>query len=191
MKAESPLPACLIVGDYETPVGPVQVIVDEAGVVRGLDFTSESPRLARLMDRMYPGVAQRSGTAPAAVTAALDGYFEGRLDSLGQIVHRTRGTRFQERVWETLCDIPAGSTCAYLGISRRIGAPGASRAVGLANGANPVALFIPCHRVIGRSGALTGYAGGLDRKAWLLAHEGASVPAPGWACRHSSTVISQ
>jgi methylated-DNA-[protein]-cysteine S-methyltransferase len=191
MKAESPLPACLIAGDYDTPMGPVEVIVDEAGVVRGLDFTSGSPRLARLMDRMYPGVAQRSGRVPSAVTAALDDYFEGHLDSLWQIAHRTRGTRFQEHVWESLCEIPGGMTCAYLDLARRIGTPGASRAVGLANAMNPVALFIPCHRVIGRSGALTGYAGGLDRKAWLLAHEGVPVPALGWASRHSSTVISQ
>lgn len=85
-----------------------------------------------------------------------------------------RGTAFQRKVWESLCAIPAGETISYAILAERIGRPTAVRAVGLANGANPVALFVPCHRVIGANGSLTGYGGGLPRKRWLLEHEGAT-----------------
>jgi methylated-DNA-[protein]-cysteine S-methyltransferase len=84
------------------------------------------------------------------------------------------GTPFQLEVWERLCTIPAGETLSYAGLARGIGRPSAVRAVGLANGANPVAVVVPCHRVIGSNGSLTGYGGGLPRKQWLLAHEGAA-----------------
>ena len=84
------------------------------------------------------------------------------------------GTAFQLKVWETLCTIPAGETLSYAGLAARIGRPSAVRAVGLANGANPISLIVPCHRVIGANGSLTGYGGGLPRKRWLLGHEGAS-----------------
>ncbi|MFM8821426.1 MAG: methylated-DNA--[protein]-cysteine S-methyltransferase [Phenylobacterium sp.] len=184
-------PKHLIEGERNTAVGRVLVIVDETGAVRGLDFTAVAPRLSRLMDRMYPGLVRQSGDIPPAVGSALDAYFEGRLEALSQVTHRTRGTGFQTRVWRALCEIPPGETLSYGEIARRIGTPGASRAVGLANANNPVALIIPCHRVIGQSGALTGYAGGMDRKAWLLSHEGAAFrPAPE-AARQSSAVISQ
>jgi methylated-DNA-[protein]-cysteine S-methyltransferase len=85
---------------------------------------------------------------------------------------RASGTAFQLKVWETLCSIPAGETLSYAGLAERIGRPSAVRAVGLANGANPVAVVVPCHRVIGSNGSLTGYGGGLPRKRWLLDLEG-------------------
>ena len=191
MKINAPAPLRLTVSDLSSPLGRIEVILDEGGIVRGLDFGSGLPRIRRRMERLYPGLFLRAGAAPSRVSEALEGYFEGEPGTLARLDCATAGTEFQERVWEALCEVPAGTTCAYQDLARRIGAPGASRAVGLANAMNPVGLIIPCHRVIGRSGALTGYAGGLDRKAWLLAHEGASVPAPGWALRHSSTVISQ
>jgi methylated-DNA-[protein]-cysteine S-methyltransferase len=82
------------------------------------------------------------------------------------------GTVFQLRVWRTLTQIPYGETCSYGDLARRLDNPGASRAVGLANGRNPISVIVPCHRVIGANGSLTGYGGGLERKRWLLAHEG-------------------
>ena len=191
MKINAPAPLRLTVLDLSSPLGRIEVILDEGGIVRGLDFGSGLPRIRRRMERLYPGLFLMAGAAPSRVSEALEGYFEGEPGALAWLDCATAGTRFQERVWEALCEVPAGTTCAYQDLARRIGTPGASRAVGLANAMNPVGLIIPCHRVIGRSGALTGYAGGLDRKAWLLAHEGASVPALEWASRHSSMVISQ
>ncbi len=84
---------------------------------------------------------------------------------------RLNGTEFQRRVWGELREIPLGETISYGELARRLGTPGASRAVGLANGRNPVSIVVPCHRVIGADGRLTGYGGGLERKAWLLRHE--------------------
>ena len=191
MKIDAPAPLRLTVSDLPSPLGRIEVILDEAGIVRGLDFGSGLPRIRRRMERLYPGLLLKAGAAPSRVSQALVGYFEGDAGALARLDCATAGTRFQEHVWTALCDIPPGVTRSYLDIALQVASPQAVRAVGLANGANPVALLIPCHRVIGRSGALTGYAGGLDRKAWLLAHEGALVAAPGWASRHSSTVISQ
>jgi len=99
-----------------------------------------------------------------------------------------RGTPFQRAVWTALRSIPAGATMTYGELATRIGAPGASRAVGLANNRNPIGLVVPCHRVIGANGALTGYAGGLERKRWLLEHESsAAQPRMVSTARASST----
>ena len=103
-----------------------------------------------------------------------EAYFKGDVDALDAVAWKASGTPFQLKVWETLCSIPVGQTLSYRGLAERIGRPTAVRAVGLANGANPVAVAVPCHRVIGANGSLTGYGGGLARKEWLLAHEGAS-----------------
>jgi methylated-DNA-[protein]-cysteine S-methyltransferase len=104
------------------------------------------------------------------VTGQLDAYFAGTLTQF-EVPIRLEGTDFQRRVWAQLQEIPYGETISYGELARRLGNPGASRAVGLANGRNPIAVIIPCHRVIGANGTLTGYGGGLDRKVWLLDHE--------------------
>jgi methylated-DNA-[protein]-cysteine S-methyltransferase len=103
----------------------------------------------------------------------LDRYFDGDMAAFEGIETAPRGTAFQERVWDALQTVPAGRTVSYADIAQRIGQPAAVRAVGLANGRNPVPIVIPCHRIIGRDGSLTGFGGGLERKAWLLRHEGA------------------
>jgi O-6-methylguanine DNA methyltransferase len=108
---------------------------------------------------------------PAPVTEALTAYFDGDLRALDAVPTVTGGTDFQRSVWAALRDIPPGETEGYGQLAARIGRPSASRAVGAANGANPVAIIVPCHRVIGASGSLTGFGGGLSRKAWLLEHE--------------------
>ncbi len=105
----------------------------------------------------------------------MEAYFAGQRDALSQIAWRTAGTPFQQKVWRALAEIPVGTTISYGELARRVGSPAAVRAVGLANGANPVGVVVPCHRVIGADGSLTGYGGGLDRKRWLLEHEGAAV----------------
>jgi methylated-DNA-[protein]-cysteine S-methyltransferase len=112
---------------------------------------------------------------PLDVTGHFREYFRGQLDALDALPVDTGGTPFQRRVWKVLRTIPAGTTLSYLEVARRVGAEAAVRAVGAANGANPVAIVIPCHRVIGANGRLVGYGGGLDRKRWLLGHENAPI----------------
>jgi methylated-DNA-[protein]-cysteine S-methyltransferase len=124
-----------------------------------------------MFDRWHPGEPRARQPLPG-VTAALDRYFAGEIGVLDTIPVELNGTPFQKKAWQALRRIPAGSTISYAELAKRIGEPAAVRAVGSANGANPVAVIVPCHRVIGSNGTLTGYGGGLDRKQWLLAHEG-------------------
>jgi methylated-DNA-[protein]-cysteine S-methyltransferase len=148
--------------------------------MRAFDWEDYEERLRRLMDRYYGtgGVTLIEGRVPASVRKALDLYFAGRLDALDTIPVKTGGTDFQREVWAALRTIPAGRTLSYGGLAEQIGRPKAVRAVGLANGSNPIGLIVPCHRVIGADGSLTGYGGGIERKRWLLAHEQAAEPAP-------------
>ena len=142
-----------------TPVGPVTVEVDAAGALTRLDFAD-----------VPGGAVPGADAALDRAVAQLEEYFAGtRTDFTLPLA--ASGTPFQERVWTALRDIPYGTTESYGSLARRLGAPGASRAVGLANGRNPIAIVVPCHRVIGSSGLLTGYAGGIERKRWLLDHE--------------------
>jgi methylated-DNA-[protein]-cysteine S-methyltransferase len=113
--------------------------------------------------------------APAAARALL-AYFDGDLDAIADLPTATNGTAFQRAVWSALRRIPAGRTVSYGMLATQIGRPKAIRAVGLANGANPIAIVVPCHRVIGADTSLTGYGGGLHRKRWLLAHERGERP---------------
>lgn len=154
-----------------SPVGEVLVVTDADGVVRALDFHDYEPRLRRLLRRHYGEVVLVDGRAPEAVRRAVEAWFGGDLTAFDAVPVKTGGTDFQRAVWKALCDIPAGETRTYGQLAAAIGSPKAVRAVGLANGANPVGVIVPCHRVIGANGTLTGYAGGLERKRWLLAHE--------------------
>lgn len=128
--------------------------------------------------RHSPEPAPDSRVDPAwftEISGQLDAYFAGTLTQF-DIPVRLTGTEFQRRVWSQLQAIPYGETISYGELARRVGNPKASRAVGLANGRNPVTVIVPCHRVIGTNGKLTGYGGGLDRKTWLLEHEAANRP---------------
>lgn len=156
---------------YSSPMGLLYLVHD--GVqLRALDFDGYDARLDRLLRQHYGVYALKTVTAPASIGSALDAYFEGDLHAIDDIPVATGGTEFQRCVWRALRDIPAGQTISYGTLAARIGKPLAVRAVGLANGANPLGIVVPCHRVIGANGSLTGYGGGLDRKRWLLAHEG-------------------
>lgn len=159
-----------------SPLGEILLVTDAAGVVRALDFHDYEPRMNRLLARHYGAPTLRPGRAPAAVRDALDAYFGGAPAALDAVPTATGGTDFQRRVWAALRHIPAGETRSYGQLAAAIGRPSAVRAVGLANGANPIGVIVPCHRVIGAGGALTGYAGGVERKRWLLAHEAAGRP---------------
>jgi methylated-DNA-[protein]-cysteine S-methyltransferase len=148
-----------------------------------LHFGADAAVVASTLQRWYPGetieTAPRPSFAPsdraeriAEPVVRLQAYFAGDLGALDAIPIELNGTAFQKQVWTALRTVRAGTTAAYAQIARAISAPSAVRAVGAANGANPVAVIVPCHRVIGTNGSLTGYGGGLDRKRWLLEHEG-------------------
>jgi methylated-DNA-[protein]-cysteine S-methyltransferase len=162
----------------DTPTGRMRIVTDEEGNLRSLDWDDHELRMMKLLDR-HSGANSFSlqETRPTSLAArALEAYFDGDLAAVVNLPTKTRGTAFQRKVWEALRCIPAGLSISYGTLAARIGHPGASRAVGLANGANPIAIVVPCHRVIGADASLTGYGGGLDRKRWLLAHEQAHCP---------------
>jgi methylated-DNA-[protein]-cysteine S-methyltransferase len=158
----------------ETPVGELLVVADSEGRLRAIDWSDYEDRMRRLLRLHYGAAGYRLELGRAGATAALAAYFAGALAAIDGLAVATGGTPFQRRVWAALREIPCGETISYAVLARRIGHPAAIRAVGLANGANPVSVVVPCHRVIGAGGALTGYGGGLARKSWLLAHEGAA-----------------
>ncbi len=153
-------------------IGDLVVITDGDGLLYGLDFAGNGARLDRLVARYWPRARVAAGPAPDLVANALAAYFAGRTDALDALSVAQGGTSFQRQVWAALRRIPAGTTCSYGDIARQLGRPKAVRAVGQANSANPVSLVQPCHRVIASGGGPGGYAGGLERKARLLAHEG-------------------
>ena len=167
-------PDRLLLDRRATPIGEAQLVTDADGRLRALDWADHEPRLRRLLHRHYGAIALSVGRAPDAVRRALDDYFAGDLGALDAIDCATAGTDFQRAVWAGLRAIAPGETLSYGALAARLGMPKAVRAVGLANGANPIGVVVPCHRVIGADGSLTGYGGGLDRKRWLLRHEGAA-----------------
>lgn len=164
-----------------TPTGPMLVVTDEADDVRAADWEDHESRLLLLLRRYHGTDAIRlaGGRAPSPARRALEAYFDGELGALDGVVVQTGGTDFQRAVWAGLRAIPVGRTLSYGALAASLGRPKAVRAVGLANGANPVSIIIPCHRVIGADASLTGYGGGLERKRWLLAHEGAELSRNG------------
>ena len=170
-------PETLTLDRVATPAGEVLLVVDADGAVRALDFAGYEDRMTRLLRRHWGEATLIEGRAPAAVRAAVEGYFAGDLTALDGLAVRTNGTDFQRAVWAALRAIPAGETRTYGQLAAAIGSPRAVRAAGLANGQNPIAIVVPCHRVVGADGALTGYAGGLERKRWLLEHERGAPPA--------------
>lgn len=165
-------PETLTLERIETPLGQALLVTDADGAVRALDFADYEDRMRRLLARHAPGAALVEGRADVRARAAVTAYFDGDARALEGVPVRTAGTAFQEAVWEALRTIPAGETRSYAQLAAAVGRPKAVRAAGMANGQNPVAVLTPCHRVIGANGTLTGYAGGLERKRWLLAHEG-------------------
>ena len=156
--------------EFDSPVGRLLAIATPAGDLKALEFIDAPGRIERVLP---PGEPHR-GQDPLDLHHRLRRYFHhGDRDAFAGLSLAPRGTAFQQRVWSELRRIAWGETLSYAQVAERIGSPKSVRAVGLANGANPIAIIVPCHRVIGSNGSLTGYGGGLDRKYWLLVHEGA------------------
>ncbi len=163
----------LFLDQLESPIGNI-VLISDGEALRVLDFVDCEERMERLLRIHYGDQEPIAGSKESSdIKRKVEAYFAGDLTSVDGIAVRTEGTPFQKLVWAELRHIRASTTISYGELAKRIGRPSASRAVGLANGSNPIAIVVPCHRVIGANGSLTGYGGGMERKRWLLAHEGA------------------
>ncbi|MDX1431542.1 MAG: methylated-DNA--[protein]-cysteine S-methyltransferase [Gammaproteobacteria bacterium] len=160
-----------------SPIGEV-LLVSDGRSLRAVEFDDCDDRMKVSLVRQGLSTRFEERDDPQGFTSALRAYFDGRLDALEALPVEAGGTPFQRDVWAALRAIPVGGTRSYGGLAAHLGRPRASRAVGAANGLNPVAIVVPCHRVIGSNGRLTGYAGGVERKRWLLAHEGALQELP-------------
>jgi len=163
-----------------TPIGDIYLVADDEGNLRATFWTDRESELRRFLARHYAPARIELTPArnPHNLTTRLAAYFAGDLHAIDSVPVRTAGTAFQQIVWRALRDIPCGATISYSELASRIAHPDAVRAVGTANGANPIGVVVPCHRVIGANGSLTGYGGGIERKRWLLEHEGVPTRAP-------------
>ena len=165
-------PVMLETAELASPIGTLALVASPVGLC-AVGFDSDWTRVRRQLERRFGPVGLEAKADPAGAVSALRRYFEGDVRAIEAIPVDTGGTPFQKEVWTTLRRIPVGRTWSYADMAVAIGRPAATRAVGAANGANPVGVVLPCHRVIGSNGNLTGYGGGLPRKVWLLRHEGA------------------
>jgi methylated-DNA-[protein]-cysteine S-methyltransferase len=167
-----------MVDRVKTPIGALLIVCDENGKLRAAEFHDHEDRMhrsLRLSSASHGGYDLRKARAPVSVRAPIEAYFAGDLNAIDAIEVATGGTPFQQKVWRALRKIMPGKTLTYGTLAHRIGADRAMRAVGAANGANPVSVIVPCHRLIGANGSLIRYGGGLERKRWLLQHEGVEV----------------
>jgi methylated-DNA-[protein]-cysteine S-methyltransferase len=157
--------ASLVHDHLDSPIGRL-LLVGDGRALTGL-YVADHDRAP------VPAAGSTRDPAPfAEARDQLDGYFAGRRTAFTVPLHLV-GTPFQVAVWSALLDVPYGSTLSYGELADQLGRPSASRAVGAANGRNPISVIVPCHRIVGADGSLTGYGWGVERKAWLLRHEGA------------------
>jgi len=163
----------LLLDRLDTPIGEMLIVADREGNLRAVDWVDYETRMRRLLRLHYgeKGFRLESARNLNGLTHAIGRYFSGERTAIDNLPVRTGGTSFQRHVWRELRSIPCGTTVSYTQLAVQIGRPAAVRAVGLANGANPIGVVVPCHRVIGANGSLTGYGGGMERKSWLLEHE--------------------
>jgi methylated-DNA-[protein]-cysteine S-methyltransferase len=163
----------LLLDRLDTPIGEMLIVADRDGNLRATFWTDHEARMHRALQLQYGenGFTLEPACNPHDLTKAIERYFAGDLAAIGTLPVQTAGTSFQREVWHALRGIACGTTISYAQLAERIGRPKAVRAVGLANGSNPVGVVVPCHRVIGSDGSLTGYGGGIERKRWLLEHE--------------------
>lgn len=165
----------IILTDHvETPIGPMLLMVED-DVMIGLEFDDQPERFMKDLRHRFSDFCLRESPNPCGFSDQVRAYYAGDLSALDDLPVKGGGTPFQERVWAELRRIRVGTTVSYSELAARLGDTKAVRAVGLANGRNPISVVVPCHRVIGSDGTLTGYGGGLPRKAWLLNHEGVPV----------------
>jgi methylated-DNA-[protein]-cysteine S-methyltransferase len=170
MKQSSP--NSILSDTVPTPIGPM-VLLARDGVMLLLEFSDAEDRVEREMKVRFGDVELMPAKNPFGFSARVANYFTGDLAAIDTIATDGGGTEFQRRVWAELRRIACGATISYGELATRLGDKNAMRAVGLANGRNPISVVVPCHRVIGANGAMTGYGGGIVRKEWLLRHEGA------------------
>jgi methylated-DNA-[protein]-cysteine S-methyltransferase len=166
-------PLRFMIDRFQTPIGEMVIAADHDGNLRAVDWTEFDPRMQRLLTRQYGKgkFVLEPVKNPHGLADVITRYFAGDFAALDELPVKFAGTSFQRSVWQALREIPCGKTLSYSELAHKIGKPTATRAVGLANGSNPVGVIVPCHRVIGANGSLTGYGGGLERKRWLLDHE--------------------
>lgn len=157
---------------FESPIGEITAHVAD-NVLIHLDFADCGARTQRLLNKRYGDIRPERMENPLGIRPRLAAYFAGDWDAFDDFALESGGTEFQREVWAGLRRIPRGQAISYAALAQSIRRPAAVRAVGRANALNPIAIIVPCHRVIGKDGTLTGYAGGLERKEWLLRHEGA------------------
>lgn len=167
----------LLLDRISTPIGDMLIAADSKGNLRAALFAEDEEVVRHQLRLQYGerGFSIEPARNPHGLSEAITQYFDGDLGIIDTLPVETGGTTFQREVWHALREIPCGTTVSYGKLAGRIGRPAAVRAVGLANGANPVAVVVPCHRVIGSNGSLTGYGGGIERKRWLLNHEGSPL----------------
>ncbi len=158
----------------DSPIGTILIAVDGERMC-ALDFADCEQRMMTLLERRYGPVHLTQATNPCGFSNRIRDYLAGDYHCLDTIPVSIGGTTFQQQVWLTLRTIAPGTTMTYSGLAAKLGKPTAYRAVGRTNGLNPVGIVLPCHRVIGADTSLTGYAGGLERKQWLLRHEGIAI----------------
>jgi methylated-DNA-[protein]-cysteine S-methyltransferase len=165
-------PLTLLLDAIKTPIGELAIVADPDGALRAVEWTDHEDRMHRSLRLHYgrDGYTLKPARSPG-LSAALSAYFDGDLMAIHALRVATGGTEFQKSVWRALRTIACGETISYATLAERVGRPKAVRAVGHANGDNPISVVVPCHRVIGTNGSLTGYGGGIGRKRWLLAHE--------------------
>ncbi|MHA1536012.1 MAG: methylated-DNA--[protein]-cysteine S-methyltransferase [Alphaproteobacteria bacterium] len=165
----------ILCDSFESPIGEITAHVTDDALIH-LDFADCGERTQRLLCRRFGDIRPERTDNPLEIRTRIAAYFRGDWRAFDDIALEPGGTEFQRQAWAGLRRIPRGQAISYAALAQSIGRPAAIRAVGRANALNPIAIIVPCHRVIGKDGSLTGYAGGLKRKEWLLRHEGA-LPA--------------
>jgi methylated-DNA-[protein]-cysteine S-methyltransferase len=168
----------LLLDKLASEIGTI-LIVSDGEKLCALDFSDYEQRMGTLLQKRFGTVALKLTSDPQGFTSRLQAYLHGDLQSLKDVPVSPGGTAFQQKVWQGLCSIPVGKVSTYGELATKLGQPTASRAVGMANSLNPIAIVLPCHRVIGANASLVGYAGGLERKRWLLEHEGFLIAQSG------------
>ena len=163
----------LAIDRMPSPIGDIVIVTDDTSLL-AVEFDDGDGRIEAHLTRHFPNRPLVPTRDPLGMTSRMAAYLGGDMAAFNGVKVAPTGTEFQRGVWLALRDIPAGSTESYRDLANRVGRSKGFRAIGMANSRNPIAVVLPCHRVIGADGTLTGYAGGLDRKAWLLKHEGAS-----------------
>ena len=164
----------LLIDRIDSALGKI-LLVSDGERLCALDYAGYENRMMTLLRRRDPDFQLRNTIDPQGFSSLIRAYLAGDIACINRIPVNTGGTAFQQQVWAALRTIPPGTVLTYGELAAKLGKPTAYRAVGMTNGLNPIAIVVPCHRLVGANGALTGYAGGLERKRWLLQHEGVSV----------------